>query len=93
MALRAGDTLRFQTTGFDAYENEVEVQPTWRVVNDIGEISPTGEFTAMQAQTGHVVEGYAILQPRTPVGLLATGLSRFARLSAGEPVALMDNQS
>ena len=55
VALRAGDTLRFQTTGFDAYENEVEVQPTWRVVNDIGEISPTGEFTAMQAQTGQVV--------------------------------------
>ena len=24
VALRAGDTLRFQTTGFDAYENEVE---------------------------------------------------------------------
>ncbi|MDX9862861.1 MAG: glycosyl transferase, partial [Rhodospirillales bacterium] len=34
--------------------------------------------------TGRVVEGYAILQPRTPIGLLAAHRSRFARLSAGE---------
>ncbi len=34
--------------------------------------------------TGRVVEGYAILQPRTPIGLLAAQRSRFARLSAGE---------
>ncbi|MCX7029317.1 MAG: cyclic beta 1-2 glucan synthetase, partial [Spirochaetes bacterium] len=31
-----------------------------------------------------VVEGYAILQPRTPISLLAAGRSRFARLSAGD---------
>jgi cyclic beta-1,2-glucan synthetase len=34
--------------------------------------------------TGRVVEGYAILQPRTPIGLLAANRSRFAQLSAGE---------
>ena len=52
VALRAGDTLRFQTTGFDAYGNEVEVQPTWRVVNDIGEISPTGGLRPCRRRQG-----------------------------------------
>jgi cellobiose phosphorylase len=33
---------------------------------------------------GRVVEGYAILQPRTPISLLSANRSRFARLSAGE---------
>jgi cyclic beta-1,2-glucan synthetase len=33
---------------------------------------------------GRVVEGYAILQPRTPIGLLSANRSRFAQLSAGE---------
>jgi cyclic beta-1,2-glucan synthetase len=35
-------------------------------------------------KTLRVVEGYAILQPRTPISLLAAGRSRFARLSAGD---------
>jgi len=34
--------------------------------------------------TGRVVEGYAILQPRTPISLLSANRSRFAQLSAGE---------
>jgi hypothetical protein len=36
--------------------------------------------------TDRVVEGYAILQPRTPISLLSANRSRFARLSAGEAV-------
>jgi Bacterial Ig-like domain (group 1) len=53
--LQAGEVLPLQTTGRDAYENEVAVQPTWRVDNDIGEVSPSGEFTALRAQTGQVI--------------------------------------
>jgi cyclic beta-1,2-glucan synthetase len=34
--------------------------------------------------TGRVVEGYAILQPRTPISLVSANRSRFAQLSAGE---------
>lgn len=34
--------------------------------------------------TGRVIEGYAILQPRTPISLLAANRSRFAQLSVGE---------
>jgi cellobiose phosphorylase len=34
--------------------------------------------------TRRVVEGYAILQPRTPISLLSANRSRFAQLSAGE---------
>lgn len=34
--------------------------------------------------TGRVAEGYAILQPRTPISLLSANRSRFAQLSAGE---------
>ncbi len=33
---------------------------------------------------GRVVEGYAILQPRTPISLLSANRSRFAQLDAGE---------
>jgi hypothetical protein len=53
--LQAGESLSLQVTGRDAYDNEVEVQPTWRVANDVGEVSPTGTFTALRAQTGQVV--------------------------------------
>jgi len=35
-------------------------------------------------ETGRVVEGYAILQPRTPISLVAANRSRFAQLSCGE---------
>ena len=35
-------------------------------------------------ETGRVVDGYAIVQPRTPIGLLAANRSRFAQLSCGE---------
>lgn len=35
-------------------------------------------------KTGRVVEGYAILQPRTPISLSAANRSRFARLRCGE---------
>jgi cyclic beta-1,2-glucan synthetase len=34
--------------------------------------------------TGRVVEGYAILQPRTPISILSANRSRFAQLRAGE---------
>ena len=34
--------------------------------------------------TGRVVEGYAILQPRTPISLLSANRSRFSQMSAGE---------
>ena len=36
------------------------------------------------SETGRVVEGHAILQPRTPISLIAANRSRFAQLSAGE---------
>ena len=39
----------------------------------------------IDARLGRVVEGYGILQPRTPIDLVASGRSRFARLSTGEP--------
>jgi cellobiose phosphorylase len=35
--------------------------------------------------SGRIVEGYAILQPRTPVSLTAANRSRFAQLSGGDP--------
>ncbi|MCC5788074.1 MAG: hypothetical protein JJT75_00425, partial [Opitutales bacterium] len=35
-------------------------------------------------ETGRVVEGYAILQPHTPISLTAANRSHFARLSSGE---------
>ncbi|MCC5838620.1 MAG: hypothetical protein JJT96_00735 [Opitutales bacterium] len=34
--------------------------------------------------SGRIVEGYAILQPHTPISLMAANRSRFARLSCGE---------
>ncbi len=36
------------------------------------------------AITGRIVEGYAILQPHTPISLTAANQSRFAQLSCGE---------
>jgi hypothetical protein len=51
----AGETLAFQATGLDAYHNEVPIQPTWRVTDDIGEITAAGQFKALQAVSGQVV--------------------------------------
>jgi cyclic beta-1,2-glucan synthetase len=38
----------------------------------------------LDPQTGRVFEGYAVLQPRAAVGLLAASRSQFSRLSVGE---------
>lgn len=38
----------------------------------------------VDSQTGRVFEGYAILQPRALVGLVAAGRSHFSRLSVGD---------
>jgi hypothetical protein len=53
--IQAGATLTLQATGLDAYANPVQVQPTWRVEESIGEVDANGLFTAMQARTGQVV--------------------------------------
>ncbi|GIX47511.1 MAG: hypothetical protein KatS3mg131_1722 [Candidatus Tectimicrobiota bacterium] len=55
VTLQAGETLPFQATGLDAYGNEVAIQPSWRVTNDLGEISPEGVLTAVQARSGEVI--------------------------------------
>jgi hypothetical protein len=51
----AGETLPFKATGLDAYNNEVPIQPAWRVTDDIGDITAAGKFKALQAVGGQVV--------------------------------------
>lgn len=51
----AGETLTFTATGLDAYNNAVPIHPTWRVTDDIGEVTPAGKFKALQAVSGQVV--------------------------------------
>ncbi|MGQ4808229.1 hypothetical protein NKDENANG_01605 [Candidatus Entotheonellaceae bacterium PAL068K] len=55
VALPAGDTLTFHAVGRDAYQNPVEIQPSWRADTSIGEITAAAHFTALQAQTGQVI--------------------------------------
>jgi Bacterial Ig-like domain (group 1) len=53
--LQAGNLVAFHAKGFDAYDNEVPIEPTWRVTESIGEISSTGVLTALQARAGEVI--------------------------------------
>lgn len=55
VALQAGNTLKFQAKGFDAYANDVSIEPAWRVTESIGEINEAGEFKALRAQQGEVI--------------------------------------
>ncbi len=53
--LQAGNTQTWRAEGFDAYHNAVEIAPTWRVSDPIGEITPAGVFTAQLAKAGQVI--------------------------------------
>ncbi|HEY7712475.1 MAG TPA: Ig-like domain-containing protein, partial [Candidatus Entotheonella sp.] len=53
--LQAGNILKFQAKGFDAYDNEVSIEPVWRVTESIGEIHEAGEFRALRVQQGEVI--------------------------------------
>jgi hypothetical protein len=53
--MTAGDKASFGAAGFDAYDNEVNIQPGWRVEGNIGELTAPGAFTALQANTGAIV--------------------------------------
>ncbi len=53
--LQAGSAQTWQAEGFDAYHNTVEIVPTWRVSESIGEITPEGVFTAQLAKAGQVI--------------------------------------
>ncbi|ETX00549.1 MAG: hypothetical protein ETSY1_10900 [Candidatus Entotheonella factor] len=53
--LQAGNTQKWQAEGFDAYNNAVEVMPTWRVSESIGEITEEGVFIAQQAKAGQII--------------------------------------
>ncbi|MCB1243342.1 MAG: cyclic beta 1-2 glucan synthetase [Akkermansiaceae bacterium] len=50
----------------------------------IGTMSHPLNRARFDPKTGRVIEGYAILQPRTPISLVAANRSRFAQLSCGE---------
>lgn len=50
----------------------------------IGTIAHPLNRPRFDTAAGRVVEGYAILQPRTPISLLSANRSRFSQLSAGE---------
>lgn len=53
--LQAGNIQTWQAEGLDAYHNAVEIAPTWRVTESIGEITEEGVFTAQLAKTGQVI--------------------------------------
>ena len=54
-APQAGNLVTFSAKGFDAYDNEMPITPTWRVTESIGEITAEGVFTAVQARPGEVI--------------------------------------
>lgn len=53
--LTAGSTVKFTATGRDAYGNEIPIEASWRLTNQIGEITAAGELTALQAGPGEVI--------------------------------------
>ncbi len=53
--LQAGNSQKWQAEGFDAYGNAVDIAPTWRVSEAIGDITEEGVFIAQHAKTGQVI--------------------------------------
>ena len=53
--LQAGNIQKWQAEGFDAYGNAVEITPTWRVSESIGDITAEGVFTAQHAKAGQII--------------------------------------
>ncbi len=53
--MQAGNTQTWRAEGFDAYNNAVEIEPTWRVSESIGDITAEGVFTAQLAKAGQVI--------------------------------------
>lgn len=72
---RAGEQLTFKATGLDAYDNAVTIEPTWRVVDHIGDITERGEFTALQAREGRVVATAGGVAGSTTVTVLPNDLA------------------
>lgn len=54
--LRSGEVREFEAVGHDAFDNAVEIDPSWTVTGGVGVIeSKTGRFEARTAGTGRVV--------------------------------------
>lgn len=45
----AGETTQFQVTGYDRFDNVVEVKPEFSILEPLGEIDETGTFVAQKA--------------------------------------------
>ena len=93
--LQAGNAQKWRAEGVDAYNNAVEIEPTWRVTEAIGDIAPDGMFTAQLAKTGQViaaaqgVSGSAevVVEPG-PVKMLSVTPEQL-ELTAGETAQLI----
>jgi hypothetical protein len=93
--LQAGNTQKWWAEGFDAYDNAVEITPTWRVSGSIGDITQEGVFTAELAKTGQVIasaEGVSgsvdvTVEPGTLKMLSVT--PEQVRLTAGETAQMI----
>jgi hypothetical protein len=54
-SLKSGEKLQFSALGKDAFGNEIDVVPTWKVEGEIGSIDSEGIFTAKLAGKGKTV--------------------------------------
>jgi hypothetical protein len=54
-SLKSGEKQQFSALGKDAFGNEIDVVPTWKVEGEIGSINSEGVFTATVAGRGKTV--------------------------------------
>lgn len=73
----AGSTIQFTAQGRDAYDNEIPIEPSWRVTAQIGEITADGTFTAIHARQGEVVATAEGVSGRARVTVLPSKLTFF----------------
>lgn len=89
--LIAGDTVQFAVRGFDAYENSIEITPTFSIADDLGTLSDTGEFVAERAGNTTVTAAAGDLTAQTPLSVAPAEMVKVgiepagtAALTAGE---------
>ena len=91
---QSGQTWQFSATGFDENGNEIPVAPSWTVTGQLGDLSPTGLFTARMAGTGRVVAGVGNVTGNVGVVVLPGEIVSLdidpstATVAAGETVRL-----
>ena len=92
ISMIAGETVEFQVSGYDRFENDVEVQPEFSISDDIGDLSKSGQLSVRKAGNAVVT---AKIDDKTAKSNLAVAPAQMesAAITPEGPLALVAGTS